>query len=136
MPTAYQEPDETAESASQEIDSKYRLIILAAKRSKQLQRGARPRIDIDPTKHKFTRIALEEVIQGKVPFYHTIDGERALGVDADSRPASQRSRLISAPALQASLRSAASIVLLDGLEGGPVIDVPAAPVIKPKRPKR
>lgn len=51
-----------------EIDSKYRLIILAAKRSKQLQRGARPRIEIDPLKHKPTRIALEEVIRGKVNF--------------------------------------------------------------------
>jgi DNA-directed RNA polymerase omega subunit len=53
---------------SQEIDSKYRLIILAAKRSKQLQRGARPRIDIDAQKHKPTRIALEEVIRGRVHF--------------------------------------------------------------------
>ena len=60
---------------SQEIDSKYRLIILAAKRSKQLQRGARPRIDIDPTKHKVTRIALEEVISGKVKFHWKTDGE-------------------------------------------------------------
>jgi DNA-directed RNA polymerase omega subunit len=51
-----------------EIDSKYRLIILAAKRSKQLQRGARPRIEIDPVKHKPTRIALEEVMRGKVNF--------------------------------------------------------------------
>jgi len=51
-----------------EIDSKYRLIILAAKRSKQLQRGARPRIDIDPLKHKPTRVALEEVMRGKVNF--------------------------------------------------------------------
>lgn len=51
-----------------EIDSKYRLIILAAKRSKQLQRGARPRIEIDPVKHKSTRIALEEVMRGKVNF--------------------------------------------------------------------
>jgi DNA-directed RNA polymerase subunit omega len=50
------------------IDSKYRLIILAAKRSKQLQRGAQPRIDIDPLKHKPTRIALEEVIRGRVRF--------------------------------------------------------------------
>jgi DNA-directed RNA polymerase omega subunit len=48
-----------------EIDSKYRLIILAAKRSKQLQRGARPRIDIDTLKHKNTRIALEEVMRGR-----------------------------------------------------------------------
>ena len=51
-----------------EVDSKYRLIILAAKRSKQLQRGASPRIDIDPQKHKPTRIALEEVIRGRVHF--------------------------------------------------------------------
>ena len=51
-----------------EMDSKYRLIIVAAKRSKQLQRGARPRIDIDAQKHKPTRIALEEVQQGKVNF--------------------------------------------------------------------
>jgi len=56
------------ETQAQEIDSKYRLIILAAKRSKQLQRGARPRIEIDPIKHKPTRIALEEVIRGKVHF--------------------------------------------------------------------
>jgi DNA-directed RNA polymerase subunit omega len=51
-----------------EIDSKYRLIIVAAKRSKQLQRGAKPRIDIDSQKHKPTRVALEEVIRGRVPF--------------------------------------------------------------------
>ena len=56
------------ETPAPEIDSKYRLIILAAKRSKQLQRGARPRIDIDAVKHKNTRIALEEVMQGRVNF--------------------------------------------------------------------
>ena len=65
-----QELDELVEQPPPpEIDSKYRLIILAAKRSKQLQRGARPRIEIDPTKHKPTRIALEEVIQGTVHFH-------------------------------------------------------------------
>lgn len=58
----------TDESQPPELDSKYRLIIVAAKRSKQLQRGAKPRIDIDSQKHKPTRIALEEVIRGKVPF--------------------------------------------------------------------
>jgi DNA-directed RNA polymerase subunit omega len=67
---AEQELDELVEQTPPpEIDSKYRLIILAAKRSKQLQRGARPRIEIDPTKHKPTRIALEEVVQGKVRFH-------------------------------------------------------------------
>ena len=74
---ADQEIDELVEQAPPpEIDSKYRLIILAAKRSKQLQRGARPRIEIDSSKHKFTRIALEEVIQGKVQF-HTKPDEHA-----------------------------------------------------------
>ena len=66
--------DETTEQTSPEIDSKYRLIILAAKRSKQLQRGARPRIEIDSAKHKPTRIALEEVIRGKIQFHTTNDG--------------------------------------------------------------
>jgi len=64
----------TEETPAPEIDSKYRLIILAAKRSKQLQRGARPRIDIDAVKHKNTRIALEEVMQGRVNFSKTNDG--------------------------------------------------------------
>jgi DNA-directed RNA polymerase subunit omega len=70
-----EETDATAdETSAPEIDSKYRLIILAAKRSKQLQRGARPRIDIDALKHKNTRIALEEVMQGRVNFSKTDDG--------------------------------------------------------------
>ena len=66
------------ETTAPEIDSKYRLIILAAKRSKQLQRGARPRIDIDAVKHKNTRIALEEVMRGRVNFeVHTNGDEPA-----------------------------------------------------------
>ena len=64
-------------TAGQEVDSKYRLIILAAKRSKQLQRGAQPRIEIDPQKHKPTRIALEEVMRGRVHFnIKEKDGEK------------------------------------------------------------
>jgi DNA-directed RNA polymerase omega subunit len=63
--------DIAQEDVDPEIDSKYRLIILAAKRSKQIQRGARPRVDIDAQKHKPTRIALEEVLRGNVRF--TID---------------------------------------------------------------
>ena len=75
MPTTPEDRNESTEPQSQEIDSKYRLIILAAKRSKQLQRGARPRIDIDSTKHKPTRIALEEVVQGKIQFHIRADGD-------------------------------------------------------------
>ena len=80
---AAQELDELVEQAPPpEIDSKYRLIILAAKRSKQLQRGARPRIEIDATKHKFTRIALEEVIQGRVQFHTTHDEDGKPSVES------------------------------------------------------
>ncbi|MER3429467.1 MAG: DNA-directed RNA polymerase subunit omega [Blastocatellia bacterium] len=50
------------------IDSKYRLILLAAQRTKQLQRGALPRVKMDPRKHKATRIALQELLEGKVNF--------------------------------------------------------------------
>ena len=72
-----EEVDEVAEeTAAPEIDSKYRLIILAAKRSKQLQRGARPRIDIDAVKHKNTRVALEEVMRGRVNFEVKKDGDK------------------------------------------------------------
>ena len=62
-------------AGQQEVDSKYRMIILAAKRSKQLQRGAQPRIEIDPQKHKPTRIALEEVMRGRVHFNIKEDGK-------------------------------------------------------------
>ncbi len=51
-----------------EIDSKYRMILLAAQRSKQLQRGANPRINADARKTKPTRIAMEEFKQKKVHF--------------------------------------------------------------------
>jgi DNA-directed RNA polymerase omega subunit len=76
MPNVNEEATEAVEQNKlTEVDSKYRLIIVAAKRSKQLQRGARPRIEIDPQKHKPTRIALEEVLHGKVD-YSIIDGEK------------------------------------------------------------
>lgn len=69
MATVTNDIESTLEATdAPEVDSKYRLIILAAKRSKQLQRGAQPRIEIDPQKHKPTRIALEEVIRGRVHF--------------------------------------------------------------------
>ncbi|MEO6333716.1 MAG: DNA-directed RNA polymerase subunit omega [Pyrinomonadaceae bacterium] len=51
-----------------EIDSKYRMIILAAQRSKQLQRGATSRVDIDTRKSKPTRVALKEIENKKVNF--------------------------------------------------------------------
>ena len=63
------EAAEPVEDGVPQLDSKYRLIIIAAQRSKQLQRGARPRVEgMDTQRHKPTRVALEEVQQGKVSF--------------------------------------------------------------------
>ena len=58
--------DEKEMDWTTDIDSKYRLVLIAARRSKQLQKGA-------PTKlksgaRKFTRIALEEAELGMIPY--------------------------------------------------------------------
>ena len=50
------------------IDSKYRMILLAAQRSKQLQRGAIPRTELDIRKHTATRVAMRELEEKKVNF--------------------------------------------------------------------
>ncbi len=54
-----------------DIDSKYRMIILAAQRSKQLQRGALPRVEMDMRKTKPTRIAMKEFEGRRVNFSFT-----------------------------------------------------------------
>ena len=59
---------ELDENQHQIVDSKYRLILIAAQRSKQLQRGAKARVTLDATKHKTTRIALQEVKNHKIIF--------------------------------------------------------------------
>lgn len=58
------------------IDSRFRLIVVSALRSKQLQRGALPRIIADPLRRRNTSIALEEVKQGLIPFTVTIEEEK------------------------------------------------------------
>ncbi|HEX7317527.1 MAG TPA: DNA-directed RNA polymerase subunit omega [Pyrinomonadaceae bacterium] len=57
------------------IDSRFRLIVVAAQRSKQLQRGSRPRIAADPNRRRSTSIALEEVKLGLVPFINNTKDE-------------------------------------------------------------
>ncbi len=47
-----------------DVDSKFRFITVAAQRAKQLQSGAKPRVDTDSRKP--TRIAVEETIAGTV----------------------------------------------------------------------
>lgn len=63
-----EEAENDGEKITPEIDSKYRMILLAAQRSKQLQRGATPRVAADARKTKPTRIAMEELKQKKIHF--------------------------------------------------------------------
>ena len=50
----------------QGMDSKFRLILVAAKRARQLQAGGRPMVQ--SSSKKVTRIAQQEVDAGLVPF--------------------------------------------------------------------
>jgi DNA-directed RNA polymerase omega subunit len=50
------------------IDSRFQLVLLAGRRSKQLFKGAHPRIPADPLKRRNTSIALEELRRGLVVF--------------------------------------------------------------------
>ena len=47
-----------------DVDSKFRFITVAAQRAKQLQSGAKPRVET--RSRKSTRIAVEETIAGTV----------------------------------------------------------------------
>ena len=58
--------DNNNEKWTSRIDSKYRLVLLAAKRSKQIQKGARQRVQ--STAKKPTRVALEEVQRGLITY--------------------------------------------------------------------
>lgn len=55
------------ESGPGEI-SRFRAVVLAALRVKQLRRGSTPRIELDDKKHKDTSIAIEEVRRGLISF--------------------------------------------------------------------
>lgn len=54
-----------AENANK-VDSKYRKILIAAKRSKQIQNGAKPRVSLPNS--KATRVALAEIDRGLVNY--------------------------------------------------------------------
>jgi len=47
-----------------DVDSKFRFITVAAQRAKQLQAGAKPRVE--PKSRKATRVAMEEVLAGAI----------------------------------------------------------------------
>ena len=78
---------EDAEDSWPGIDSRFRLIVVAAQRSKQLQRGSRPRIGADPNRRRSTSIALEEVKQGLVPFLNNTKEVAGEGGEGHVEPA-------------------------------------------------
>ena len=47
-----------------EVDSKFRFITVAAQRAKQIQNGAKPRVEV--RSRKSTRVAMQEVLAGAV----------------------------------------------------------------------
>ena len=58
------------------IESRSRLVIIAAQRARQLMQGARPAL---PTKHtKPTTIALEEMLKGKIHFLVGKEAQKAM----------------------------------------------------------
>jgi DNA-directed RNA polymerase subunit omega len=52
------------EKCLEQISNRYLLVVLAAKRSRQLNRGAQPQVETK--RRKWTSVALEEVIAGKI----------------------------------------------------------------------
>ncbi len=51
-----------------DVDSKFRFIVVAAQRAKQLQNGAKPRVET--RSRKPTRIAMEEALAGAISWEH------------------------------------------------------------------
>ncbi len=74
----------SADKIEKEIDSKYALVVLAAKRAKQIKEGARPLIDTQ-SGNPLT-IALEEIATGKLKYQFdetSLAGQEALA-DAEA----------------------------------------------------
>ena len=55
------------------IDSRFQMIIVAGKRTKQLLQGAEARVEADKHRRKGTSVALEEVKRGLVRFVSQAD---------------------------------------------------------------
>ena len=63
------------ENALNKVSNRYLLVVLSAKRARQINRGAPPRVE---SKHKKpTSMALEEISQAKVEYRVKDEGETA-----------------------------------------------------------
>ncbi len=70
------------------IDSRFRLIIVAGLRTKQLLHGSTPRIEVDVKRRRNTSIAIEEVKRGLIHFtrFNKDGSPFAEGVAVESEP--------------------------------------------------
>jgi DNA-directed RNA polymerase subunit omega len=68
------------EKALEQISNRYVLVVLAAKRSRQLNRGAQPQVETK--RRKWTSVALEEVIAGKIQPKKAEEAEKAPAPEA------------------------------------------------------
>lgn len=66
-----QQMSESGRENGLEAISRFRAVVVAASRVKQLRRGSKPRIEIDGKRHKDTTIAMEEVRRGLINFTPT-----------------------------------------------------------------
>ncbi|HET7291868.1 MAG TPA: DNA-directed RNA polymerase subunit omega [Vicinamibacteria bacterium] len=64
-----------------DVDSKFRFIAVAAQRAKQLQIGAKPRVET--RSRKSTRIAMQEVLAGTVSWEVTAEGPPKPGPEGE-----------------------------------------------------
>lgn len=67
------------ETPGPEVDSKYRLCVVASQRALQIIKGSKPRVDVPY--HKPTTVALEEVQEGLIPFAQGEDAFKARETD-------------------------------------------------------
>ncbi len=63
----------TVEDCLKKVESRFELVILAARRAKMIMRGAKPLVDTD---NRPIVTALREVAAGKVEFKHPEEGEK------------------------------------------------------------
>jgi DNA-directed RNA polymerase subunit omega len=63
----------TVEDCLRKVESRFELVILAARRAKMIMKGAKPLVDAD---NRSIVTALREVAAGKVKFKHPEDREK------------------------------------------------------------
>ena len=72
------------------IDSRYRLVIIAAQRARQLMQGSKPQVTSKFTKE--TTVALDEVLQAKTEFMTGKEAKVAMKDAMLAREAEERAR--------------------------------------------